>query len=140
MSLSETQELLSVLQEIMAILDRADLKVDKISTAVTGKSSSGKSVRGYSYFGDQLSLRREMYTMNMYMIAMQRFTGNDTVSQIVNKIQSATAAAMRLRMLLLSIQTIQTAMAMGNALTPWGIAMLGANAVGLGLSLATLGQ
>jgi hypothetical protein len=138
MSLAETQQIVADLQEIMQMLNTAETKVDDVTEKVTGKSS--KNSRGYSFTEDKVSLRREMYTMNMYMVAIQRMTGSDEISGMINKIQSAIATAMRLRMLLLSIQTIQTAMAMGNALTPWGIAMVGANAIGLGISLSTLGQ
>jgi hypothetical protein len=144
MSLSETQELLSVLQEIMAILDQADLKVNKISKAVTGNEPgvTGSSARGYT---TDYSLRREMRIMNMYMIAMQRFTGSDTVSQMVNKIQSITMAVLRLQMLLNNIQRVRAIMAgaqvVGSAgMNPFAWLELGANAIGFGMSLSTLGQ
>ena len=137
MSLSETQEILSVLQEIMAILERADLKIDETTEKVSGKSST----RGYSYFGDEPgSLRRGMRDLNYYTIAIQEFTGTDTLSQIANRLQTAAQIAIRFKMLLQSIQVIQMAQKMGNAFSPWGAVDLGANAIGFGLSLTTLGQ
>ena len=132
MSLVETQEIMATMKEILALLDASEVKVKDVTEKVTGKSGGG--------VGEELSLRREMHIMNMYMVAMQRFSGSDNISQIVNKIQSVTMAAIRLQMLLRSIQVIQTALAASLAVTPWGWAMLGANAIGLGMSLSTLGQ
>jgi hypothetical protein len=137
MSLAETQEIMAVLQEIMAMLEGAGVKVDEVTEKVTGKTREG-GVSGGS--DDNLSMRREMRVMNMYMVAMQRFTGSDTLSQIANKIQSVTAATMRLMMFLRNVQLIQTAISLGKAVTPLGWLELGANAVGLGMSLTTLGQ
>jgi hypothetical protein len=134
LSLGDTQEIMATMQEIIALLDGAEVKVKDLKQDVEGTGGEGG-----------LSLRREMRIMNMYMIALQRFTGNDTLSQILNKIQGISAAALRLQMLLNNIQRIQVIMAGAKVvgsmgMNPWAWAELGANAVGLGLSLGTLGQ
>jgi hypothetical protein len=132
MSLVETQELMATMREIISLLDAAEVKTGKVKSDITGEGG----VAGAS----GMSLRREMHVMSMYMTAIQRFSGSDTLSQIANKIQDVSAAAMRFQMLLISIQTINTALSVGMAVTPWGWAALGANAIGLGISLSTLGQ
>jgi hypothetical protein len=136
MSLGDTQEIMATMQEIIALLDATEVKVKDIKAEVGGSEDGGE--------GD-LSLRRELRIMNMYMIAIQRFSGSDDLSQIFNKIQSVSAAALRLQMLLSNIQKVQAAMAAAKivgsgGLNPWAWAELGANAVGLGMSLSTLGQ
>jgi hypothetical protein len=125
MSLIETQELMATMREIIALLDGAEVKVKDIETKVGGEGGDGGG----------LSLRREFHIMNMYMMALQRFSGDDTLSAIANKIQSITAALMRLRMLMFAIEE-----AAAGSLGPLGWAYAGANAIGFGLSLATLGQ
>jgi hypothetical protein len=131
MSLVETQELMATMREIISLLDAAEVKTGKVKSDITGEG--GAAAGG-------MSMRREMHVMSMYLTAIQRFSGSDTLSQIANKIQDVSAAAMRFQMLLISIQTINAALSASMAVTPWGWAALGANAIGLGMSLATLGQ
>jgi hypothetical protein len=128
MSLVETQELMATMREIISLLDAAEVKTGKVKSDITGGAAGG------------MSMRSEMHVMSMYLTAIQRFSGSDTLSQIANKIQDVSAAAMRFQMLLISIQTINAALSASMAVTPWGWAALGANAIGLGMSLATLGQ
>jgi hypothetical protein len=130
MSLVETQELMATMREIISLLDAAEVKTGKVKADVIGEEGAAGG----------MSIRREMHVMSMYLTAIQRFSGSDTLSQIANKIQDVSAAAMRLQMLLNSIQFINTALSASMAVTPWGWAALGANAIGLGMSLATLGQ
>lgn len=132
MSFAEQQEIMDTMRELIALLEVAETKVGKIDDAITGS-------------GGGPSLRKEMRVMNMYMIALQKWSGSDTLSNAVNKIQDFIRIILRVQMLLISIQKIQTIMAAakvaGSAgLNPFAWLELGANAIGLGMSVATLGQ
>ena len=124
MSLAETQEIMGLLQQIMAMLDGVDLKTEKVTRNIGFNASSG----GTS------SLRRELHVLNMYTIALQKWSGNDTLAGIMNGIQEIIQVTTRLYMLALAIN----ALAAGP--TPFGLLYLGANAIGFAVTLNTLGQ
>jgi hypothetical protein len=128
MSLAETQEILSVLQEIIGMLEDAGYKVDKVKSEVTGESSNGVSISSGH------SLRSELRIMNGYMIAIQRWAGNDTLTATINKVQEANAAIIRGYMLLSTLNDIM----MASTLNPFAIAYAGAHALGFGISIQNL--
>lgn len=131
--MSEAQQIQSTLEQIDKLLIDIELRINNI----TGQKGGGGTSGGV---GVDPSLRKEIHTVMIYLTAIQRFSGSDNVSDVINKLQEAAAAALRLQMLLMSIQTINAALALGQAVTPWGWAALGANAIGFGVSLSSLGQ
>jgi len=138
MSLSETQEIMSLLQEIMQMLDNADGKIDQITGKVTGSSggSSGGDSGGADSGGSGLSLRQQFRTLNMMGIVLEQMTGNKNVDVAVRKFSQLLMVLMRLRMLLFVISELEA----GTLGGPWGLAYAAANAIGFGMSLNTLGQ
>jgi hypothetical protein len=83
-----------------------------------------------------LSLRRQIHTLNEMMMLIQVLTGNKELDAAIRKVQQFIMVLMRLRMLLFAISEIQSG-AIGG---PLGIAYGIANIIGLGVSLNTLGQ
>lgn len=131
--MSEAQQIQGTLEQIDKLLIDIELRINNI----TGQKGGGGSSGGV---GVDPSLRKEIHTVMVYLTAIERFSGSDNISDVINKLQQAAAVAVRLQMLLISIQTINAAIAVGQAVTPWGWAALGANAVGVGISLGSLGQ
>ena len=115
---------MSDLQEIMQLLDGAQLKTDKVSSSI-GYSSSGSKGN---------SLRRELSVLNMYTVALERWSGNDTLSGLMNEVQKVQRVILRMYMLTMAVQ----ALAAGP--TPFGLLYLGSQVLGLGMTLSTLGQ
>jgi hypothetical protein len=124
MSLAETQQIMSMLQEIMQLLNGAEIKTSTLSKNI-GYSSGG---------GGGMSLRRELRLINMYTVAVEKWSGSGTLAGVMNGIQQAEAAALRFYMLILAIN----ALAAGP--TPFGALYTGAMAIGFAISLQTLGQ
>lgn len=124
MSLAETQQIMSMLQEIMQLLNNADVKTTTITKKI-GFNPSGSS---------SMSLRRELHVLNMYTTAIERWSGNGTLTEILNEIQTAEAAALRFYMLMMAINALST------GITPFGLAYAGAQLIGFGITLQTLGQ
>jgi hypothetical protein len=116
--LSQIQEVYSVLQEIDRLLADIELKVQNLSGQ--GSSAASSSIP---------ELRKELRVINMYTVALERWAGSDTITGIMNKIQSVQAAIIRMYMLINTLSTIQN-IGMG----PLGWAMLGANAIGFAIS------
>jgi hypothetical protein len=83
-----------------------------------------------------LSLRRQIHTLNEMMMLIQIFTGNKELDAAMRKVQQFIMVLMRLRMLLFAISEIQA----GTIGGPIGIAYGIANLIGFGMSINTLGQ
>ena len=119
MSLSEANQILTVLERIDAILNNVTVKSDKVIESTPKLQEH------------EISLRKEIRTLSIRMMTMQRFSGRDTLDGVINKAQEVMAIVMRLRMLMLAVEV---------ASGPWGWAYAAANAVAVGISVSNLGQ
>ena len=121
MSFSDINEAVSLMREIIALLDGAETKVGKVKEDVTGD-------------GGGPSLRQEFRVMNMYMSAIQQWSGSDTLAQVGNKIQQTSAAVLRFYMLMEALSAVMAA----TSLNPFMIAYAGAHALGFAISVQNL--
>ena len=126
--MSDIQGTYQILMKVDELLAEIELKITNITAKVVGGDTAGATA-GVG------SLRKDFRALNMYMIAIQQFTGSDTLSQIGNKIQQTTASVMRLYMLMNALS-----IAMAGTMGPLGWVYAGANVIGFGMSLQTLGQ
>jgi hypothetical protein len=126
MSLAETQELMTTMQEIIRLLDGAEVKVAKIQETVGGDRGTR-----------DLSLRSQLRILNVMSTLISDMSGgNKDINYLQSKINQTSMAFMRLYMLAITIQELQAGIIGG----PLGIAYGVANLIGFGIALNTLGQ
>jgi hypothetical protein len=82
-----------------------------------------------------LSLRQQIHTLNEMLMLIEITAGDKNIDRAIQKVQQFMMVLMRLRMLLFAIQEAEA-----GTLGPLGWLYAGANAVGFGISLNTLGQ
>ena len=108
-----------MLQEIQQVLNGINVTTEKV-TAQTPKLTE-----------HEMSLRKEIRTLNLLMMTFERFAGDDRLSGIINKIQQVMQVVMRLRL---------TILALAAASGPWGWLYAGANVLATGIAIGNLGQ
>ena len=123
MSLSEVAQIYEYLVRIDQLLSGMTVKTETINKNI-GMSTSG---------GDS-SLRRELHVINSYLVAAERWSGSDTLSNMINKVQEMQAMMWRLYIL---INAVNAAMAAG---TPLGWLYVGTTAIGFVISAQNLVQ
>lgn len=109
------------------MLDGADIKIEKINKDIGYESSSSGGAR-------EGSLRKELRVINMYTIAMERWSGSDTVATAINNLQKLEAAMLRAYMLAMAINAFTAGP------TLFGALYVGANVIGAAITLQNLGQ
>ena len=119
--MSSAQDVYNTLMQIDKLLADIELKIDKLSSG--GGGGGGASV---------MSVRRELHIVNMYLISLERWSGNDTLAGIVNRIQSAAQLALRFQMLLNAIIALEAVANAGAG--PLGWLNLGAQGLGFAIS------
>lgn len=120
MSLAETQQIMSMLQEIMQMMNGIDVKTKQV-VAETPKVQA-----------HELSLQKQVRTLNIMMMVVENMTGDKNIDALINKVQQFIMLLMRLRMVMLAVEA---------ASGPWGWVYAGANIAAFGVtSLNTLGQ
>jgi len=121
-SMSSPQDVFATLQQIDRLLSDIELKITRLSTEGGGKGKSASV----------MSIRRELHSINMYLIAIERWSGSDTLSGIMNRIQSASQFAIRLQMLLSTVFALEAAVNAGMGPLCW----LNLGAQGLGFAIS----
>ena len=119
MSVAQAQQLVGMLNEIMTYFQG----IDNLSTKIQADTPKIQE--------SDVSLRRQVKTLNLMMADFQYFTGNDTLDAGVDKMQQMLMIGMRLYLLFDAIN-----MAAG----PWGWAYAVANGVAVGISISNIGQ
>jgi hypothetical protein len=122
MSYVETRQILSDIREIMALLNNAEFKTEKVKTSI-GMTGSGHS-----------SLRSELREINMLLLGIETWSGNDTLTGTINKVQQLNNVLIR------SYQLMNAIIAIGSIGTPGGWLKLGARVVGFSISMHNLVQ
>jgi hypothetical protein len=125
--MSDVQGTYATLMEVDKLLADIELRIEKITSGVGAESAGGGS--------GSLSLRKELMIINTSITAIQKFTGNDTLAAVGNRIQEVTAVAMRLFVVLKAIEIAEA-----GTLGPLGWAYAGAQGLGLAMTLSSLGQ
>lgn len=123
MSYVETRQILSDIREIMVLLNNAEFKTEKVKTSIGMTQGSGQS-----------SLRRELSAINMYLIGLETWSGNDNLSGFINKMQQLNNSLIRTYML---VNAITAALSLG---TPFGWLKVGAQTIGFSISMHNLVQ
>jgi hypothetical protein len=126
--MSDVQGTYATLMEVDKLLADIELRIEKITSGI-GAESGGSGGSG------SLSLRKELMIINTSIMAIQKFTGNDTLAAVGNRIQEVTAVAMRLFVVLKAIEIAEA-----GTLGPLGWAYAGAQGLGLAMTLSNLGQ
>ena len=120
MGVGQAQEILTLLRECMQVLDGVTATTDKVIASTPNLEQH------------ELSLRKEVHTMNMLMMTFQQFTGGDaTVNAVINEVQKIMMLMMRLKLIILALES---------ASGPWGWLYAGANIAAFGVALGNMGQ
>jgi hypothetical protein len=120
--MSSPQDVYTTLQQIDRLLSDIELKITKLSSEGGSKGASASV----------MSIRKELHSINMYLVAIERWSGSDTLSGIMNRIQSASQFAIRLQMLLSTVFALEAAVNAG--MGPLGWLNLGAQGLGFAIS------
>lgn len=120
----QAQEVYGTLLQVDKLLSDIELKIDKLQ----GSSGGGGAA---SATGQVAALKKELHSANIILMNIGRWSGSDSLSAAVNKVQDLTVITMRLYMLM----TALNALAAGP--TPVGLLYAGAMAVGFGMSTYT---
>lgn len=123
MSLSEVAQLYEYLVRIDQLLSGMTVKTETINKNIGASTSGGQS-----------SLRSEMHLINMYLIAIEHWSGSGTLADTINRIQQSTAAAMRFYMVLMAINALL------ESNTPIGWIKLGGQIIGFAIATQNLVQ
>lgn len=114
MSLADTQEIYNMLVECVNVINGINTGTEKI-VAQTPQLEK-----------HELSLQKEVRTLNILIMTMERFTGATNISDAINTVQRFMQILMRLRMTILALEA---------ASGPWGWLYVGANVLATGMML-----
>lgn len=112
--------------QVDKLLADIELRINKITSQVGG-AGGGAAGAGK----EAASLRQELHILNGYMIAIQKWSGNDTLAGAINKVQEINAMILRGYMLLEVFNDLYYA----STLNPFLVAYAGVHAIGFAISV-----